>query len=65
MVEEVTGNVIGGNLTTVGLVNATGNVTGGNLTSAGVVEVTGNVIGGNLNDSRSRTPQLVTYLVVT
>ncbi len=43
-----TGNVIGGNLTTAGLVAATGNVIGGNLTTAGVVQATGNVIGGNI-----------------
>jgi hypothetical protein len=43
-----TGNVAGGNLTTVGVVSATGNVIGGNITTAGVVAATGNVSGGNL-----------------
>jgi len=38
----VSGNINGGNLTTVGLVSATGNVSGGNITT------TGNVSGGNL-----------------
>jgi hypothetical protein len=36
----VTGNVAGGNITTVGVVAATGNVSGGNLTTAGAVEAT-------------------------
>ena len=35
--------MIGGNLTTTGLVSATGNVTGGNLTTAGIVSATGNI----------------------
>ena len=43
-----TGNVAGGNLTTVGVVSATGNVIGGNITTAGVVAATGNVSGGNI-----------------
>ena len=45
---NVSGNVAGGNLTTVGLVSATGNLSGGNVTTAGVVSATGNVSGGNL-----------------
>jgi hypothetical protein len=45
---SATGNVIGGNVSTAGLVTATGNVTGGNLTTAGVVTATGNVTGGNV-----------------
>jgi hypothetical protein len=46
---SATGNVIGGNVTTAGLVSATGNVTGGNLNTAGVVSATGNVNSGNVN----------------
>jgi hypothetical protein len=45
---STTGNVIGGNLITTGIVSATGNATTGNLLTAGVVSATGNVIGGNL-----------------
>jgi len=45
---SATGNVIGGNVSTAGLVTATGNVTGGNLTTAGLVTATGNVTGGNV-----------------
>ena len=45
---EATGNVIGGNVSTVGLVSATGNVLGGNINTAGQVEATGNVTAGNL-----------------
>ena len=45
---SATGNVAGGNLTTVGVVSATGNVIGGNITTAGVVAATGNVSGGNI-----------------
>jgi hypothetical protein len=40
--------VIGGNLTTAGLVTATGNVTGGNLTTSGLITATGNITGGNV-----------------
>jgi len=45
---SATGNVIGGNVTTAGLVTATGNVTGGNLVTGGLATVTGNVTGGNI-----------------
>jgi len=45
---SATGNVIGGNVSTAGLVTATGNVTGGNLTTAGLVTATGNITGGNV-----------------
>jgi hypothetical protein len=44
----VTGNVSGGNVTTVGLITATGNITGGNLITAGLISATGNITGGNL-----------------
>jgi len=43
-----TGNVAGGNLTTVGVVSATGNVIGGNVTTGGLVSAVGNVTGGNI-----------------
>jgi hypothetical protein len=47
---SVTGNVIGGNITTAGLVTATGNiVTGANVVASGFATVAGNVIGGNIN----------------
>jgi len=42
-----TGNVVGGNINTAGLVSVTGNVIGGNV-NAGIVSATGNVQGGNL-----------------
>jgi len=42
------GGVIGGSLTTGGVVSAGGNITGSNLITGGTVSSTGNVIGGNL-----------------
>ena len=42
------GEVVGGNITTTGIVSATGNVSGGNITTLGVVSATGNVSGGNI-----------------
>ena len=45
---SATGNVIGGNITTAGLISATGNATGGNLITAGLATVTGNIQGGNV-----------------
>ena len=51
---NVTGNVVGGNLTTGAQVVATGNVTGGNIVTPGLITATGaitstaNVTGGNL-----------------
>ena len=42
------GNIVGGNLTTVGQATATGNITGGNISTAGLVTVTGNITGGNI-----------------
>jgi filamentous hemagglutinin len=44
----VTGNVVGGNLLTQGVVSAAGNVTGGNVNTAGAVSATGTVTGGNV-----------------
>ena len=51
---SVTGNVIGGNVSTAGLVTATGNVTGGNVISVAAISgasvvATANITGGNLN----------------
>ena len=45
---SVTGNVSGGNVSTVGLISATGNITGGNILTVGLVSVTGNITGGNV-----------------
>ena len=42
------GNIIGGNLKTVGLISATGNITGGNINTVGVVTATANITGGNV-----------------
>ena len=44
---SITGNVVGGNILTAGLVSATGNGTFGNL-SASIISGSGNVVGGNL-----------------
>jgi hypothetical protein len=47
--QSVTGNVIGGNISTAGLVTATGNiVTSANVVASGYATVTGNITGGNL-----------------
>ena len=47
---SVTGNVIGGNVVTAGLVTANGNiVTGANVVASGFATVTGNITGGNIN----------------
>jgi hypothetical protein len=46
---SVTGNVIGGNIVTAGLVTATSNiVTGANVVASGFATVTGNITGGNI-----------------
>ena len=51
---SITGNVVGGNVLTGGLISATGSITstanivGGNLTTAGQVTATGNITGGNV-----------------
>ena len=42
-----TGNVVGGNINTTGIVSVTGNVIGGNV-NASIVSATGNMQGGNL-----------------
>jgi hypothetical protein len=44
-----TGNVIGGNIVTAGLISATGNMVGSNITTAGLISATGNVVGNNLS----------------
>lgn len=45
---SATGNVIGGNVNTGGIVNATGNISGGNITTGGIFSATGNITGGNV-----------------
>ena len=51
---SASGNVIGGNILTAGLISATSTITsaaniiGGNISTAGLVTATGNIIGGNL-----------------
>jgi hypothetical protein len=47
-VVSATSNVIGGNITTVGLITATGNITGGNVLTIGTMSSTGNVTAGNI-----------------
>ena len=43
-----TGNVIAGNITTLGILAAAGNVSGGNIRSDGLIYATGNVRGANI-----------------
>jgi len=45
---SATGNVIGGNINSVGLASVTGNITGGNINTAAQVVATGNITGGNI-----------------
>ena len=51
---SVSGNVVGGNVTTAGLISATGNITsaanitGGNVLTGGLVSATANITGGNI-----------------
>lgn len=45
---SVIGNVIGGNLSTVGLITSTGNITGGNILTGGLISASGNITGGNI-----------------
>jgi filamentous hemagglutinin len=52
---SASGNVIGGNLRTGGLITATGNITGGNVLTGGLISATSNVTAGNL-----RTGGLIT-----
>jgi hypothetical protein len=49
----VTGNVSGGNISTVGRITASGNVAGGNITTTGSVVASGNVAGGNITTTGS------------
>lgn len=62
---NATGNVSGGNITTVGVVSATGNVSGGNITTAGVVSATGNVSGGNITTANTVSGSLLTGTLTT
>jgi hypothetical protein len=58
---SASGNVIGGNIVTAGLISATStiisvaNVVGGNITTAGLITATGNISGGNVNTSTLRS----------
>jgi hypothetical protein len=45
---SATGNVIGGNVTTAGLISAAGNATSGNILTAGIMSSTGNATAGNV-----------------
>jgi len=45
---NVTGNITGANITTVGLISSTGTVTGGNLATGGTVSATGTATVGNV-----------------
>jgi hypothetical protein len=40
---STSGNIIGANISTGGLITATGNVTGGNITTGGLITATGNI----------------------
>jgi hypothetical protein len=46
---SVSGNVIGGNVLTGGVISATANITGGNILTGGLISVTGNITGGNVS----------------
>jgi hypothetical protein len=48
-----TGNVVGGNISTLGVVSSSGNVIGGNITTMGSVSATGNV-NSNFSNARMR-----------
>ena len=60
-VYSASGNVIGGNILTAGLISATSTITsaaniiGGNISTAGLVTATGNIIGGNLRTAGQAT----------
>jgi filamentous hemagglutinin len=56
---SVTGNVVGGNVTTAGQVSATGNITAGNVYTAGSVTASGNVVAANFVGGGAGTPQLI------
>ena len=47
-VVSATGNVVGGNVTTVGIMSSTGNATHGNILTAGLISATSNITGGNV-----------------
>lgn len=61
---NITGNVVGGNLRTTGLVSATGNVTGGNIISQGTLTTVGKPTFGAItlpNTDGSTGQTLTTY----
>lgn len=43
-----TGNIVGGNITTGGLITATGNIQGGNLRTGGLISATGSITGASV-----------------
>ena len=45
---SATGNVVSGNVTTIGQISAVGNVRGGNVLTTGYVSAFGNITGGNI-----------------
>jgi hypothetical protein len=55
-----TGNIIGANLTTSGLISAIGNVTGGNIRTVGLISATGNITGNYILGNGSQLTGLVT-----
>jgi len=55
-----TGNIAGGNITTVGQVSSTGNITGGNLLTTGLISSAGNITGGNITSLLRPTAGTVT-----
>jgi hypothetical protein len=56
---SVSGNVIGGNVTTAGQISATGNISAGNLIAVSGVTASGNVVAANFIGGGAGTPQLI------
>ena len=52
---SVLGNIVGGNLLTVGVVSATSNITGGNINTGGSISAVGNIWGGGVRSTASAT----------
>lgn len=64
---SVAGNIIGGNLSTAGLVLATGSITGGNILTTGEVSAYGTVTGGNITTGGNISADIInaTTLIYT
>ena len=64
---SVAGNIIGGNLSTAGLVLATGSITGGNLLTTGQISAFGTVTGGNITTGGNISADIInaTTLIYT